>query len=107
MKSGNIYAAIPEHLPEEAAEVLAGASRVRIERIVSDAHSSPEGFWYDQDEGEFVILLEGSAALRFKGEADLRILNPGDWVDIPAHLPHRVEWTDRKRKTVWLAIFYW
>ncbi len=106
MKSGNIYTDIPVHFPEELTEVLVGASRVRIERIVSDSHCSPDGFWYDQAEAEFVLILEGSAALRFEGVEDLTLLKPGDWVDIPAHVRHRVEWTDPGRKTIWLAVFY-
>jgi cupin 2 domain-containing protein len=53
-----------------------------------------------------VLLLQGSAALRFEKEDELHVLRPGDWVDIPAHQRHRVEWTDPKQKTLWLAVFY-
>ena len=79
---------------------------MRVERIISDAHASPEGFWYDQDESEFVLLLGGAAALRFENEDEISLLKPGDWLDIPPHARTRVEWTDPDRKTVWLAIFY-
>ena len=79
---------------------------MRIEKIISDSHASPESFWYDQDENEWVLLLKGSAALRFEEKEGLVLLEPGDWVDIPAHVRHRVEWTDPKQKTVWLAVFY-
>jgi cupin 2 domain-containing protein len=106
MRAGNIFSDIPEHVPDEMFEMLAGAGRVRIERIVSDGHASPEGFRYDQEENEFVLLLKGSAALRFDGEDEIVILKPGDWVDIPAHVHHRVEWTDPNQKTVWLAVFH-
>lgn len=107
MKSGNIFSRIPENLPDELSETLAvSPGRVRVERIVSDGHASPENFWYDQDESEWVLLLKGGAALRFEGEAELIHLKPGDWIEIPAHVRHRVEWTDTKQKTVWLAVFY-
>ncbi len=106
MRKGNIYSDVPDRAPEEIIEILADSGKVRIERIISDAHSSPEGSWYDQDENEWVLLLEGSAGLRFDGSGELLILKPGDWVDIAAHLRHRVEWTDPKQKTVWLAVFY-
>ena len=92
------YSDIPDRLPEEIFETLASSGRVRIERIISDSHASPEGFWYDQDENEWVLLLKGSAALRFEGEERSCVLKPGDWVDIPAHVRHRVEWTDPKAK---------
>ena len=35
-------------------EVGKSALGLRIERIVSEGHVSPEGFWYDQDEPEWV-----------------------------------------------------
>jgi cupin 2 domain-containing protein len=106
MRTGNIYSAIPDHFPEEIIETLVDSGRVRIERIVSDSHCSPEEFWYDQAEWEFVLLVEGSTALRFEGEDELCILKPGDWINIPAHRKHRVEWTDPGEKTIWLAVHY-
>ncbi len=106
MCGGNIYAAIPDHLPEEIVQKLVDSRNVRIERIVSDSHCSPEGFWHDQAEAEFVLLLEGSAALKFEGTEELCLMKPGDWISIPANLKHRVEWTDPEKKTVWLAVFY-
>ena len=86
--------------------MLAEGGQTRIERIISDAHASPEGFWYDQDEDEWVLILKGSAGLRFEESEETIVLNPGDWIDIPAHVKHRVEWTEPEQKTVWLAVFY-
>ncbi len=106
MRNGNVFSAIPHRLRDEIFETLVDSEKVLVQRIISDAHKSPEGFWYDQPEGEFVMLLEGSAALRFEGEDDPHVLEPGDWVDIPAHVKHRVEWTDSEQKTIWLAVFY-
>jgi cupin 2 domain-containing protein len=106
MDKGNIYSATPDRFPSEIIETLVNSERLRIERIISDSHCSPKEFWYDQIEREFVLLLDGSAALRFEGEVEPHVLKPGDWVNIPAHAKHRVEWTDPKKKTFWLAVFY-
>ncbi len=106
MRQGNIYSAIPDRAPEEIFETLVQAGRVMVERIISEAHASPEGSWYDQEESEFVLLLQGSAGLRFEGEEEIVVLKPGDWIDIAAHIRHRVEWTDPDERTIWLAVFY-
>ncbi len=87
-------------------ETLIQSGDVRIERIVSQGHASPAGFWYDQSEHEFVILLKGSARLRIEGEPTARLLSPGDFVNIPAHQRHRVDATDADQATIWLAVFY-
>lgn len=101
----NLLADLPATGAEEVTEILAAGRNVRIERIVSHGQASPDGFWYDQDEAEFVSVLSGAARLRFI-DGEVRSLAPGDWVDIPAHRRHRVDWTDPERPTVWLAIFY-
>jgi cupin 2 domain-containing protein len=77
---------------------------VRIERIVSSGQASPPGFWYDQPDDEFVVLLSGGARLRFEDGDVTFDLKPGDWVEIPAHVRHRVESTQAESPTVWLAI---
>ncbi len=105
-ENGNIFEQIPEDLPEELIEVIAEGRNVRIERIVSKGHASPEGFWYNQEGDEFVILLKGAAKLRFEGEEELTELKAGDWLTIPAHRRHRVEWTSESEETVWLAVHY-
>ena len=79
---------------------------LRVERIVSLGQASPPGFWYDQAEGEWVLLLAGAARLRFADEPEARLLGPGDWLDIAPHRRHRVDWTDPASPTVWLAVFY-
>lgn len=84
--------------------VLAEGEGVKIERIVSDGHASPEGFWYDQEQYEWVLLVSGSAVLAFEDKAVA--LKPGDHLLIPAHQRHRVEATSQTEKTIWLAVFY-
>jgi cupin 2 domain-containing protein len=104
--AGNVLASLPDNSAEEQTiELLAGAN-VRIERIVSTGQASPPGFWYDQDEAEWVLVLAGSAGLLIEGEAAPRTMQPGDYVHIPAHCRHRVAWTDAERPTVWLAVHY-
>jgi cupin 2 domain-containing protein len=102
----NLFADLPAALPEELVEVLAEDQHVRIERIVSTGHASPEGFWYDQDETEWVVVLKGEAKLLFEGDDQPTTMRPGDHVLIPAHRKHRVEWTTSEEPTVWLAVFY-
>ena len=101
---GNLMAGIPAVLPEEFVTVLAEANHVRIERIVSRGHASPPGFWYDQDEDEFVLLVGGAARVELQGRGEVS-LSLGDWIDIPRHLRHRVTWTAPDQDTIWLAVF--
>jgi cupin 2 domain-containing protein len=79
---------------------------LRIERIVSTGQCSPPDFWYDQADGEWVLLIQGEARLRFADEAEARHLKTGDFVDIAAHRRHRVEWTPPGKPTIWVAIHY-
>ena len=102
--AGNLFAGLPEPSAGEQTTDLLRASAVRIERIVSHGQASPPGFWYDQDGDEWVVLLAGSAGLLLAGDAEPRSLAAGDYVHIPAHARHRVEWTDPQTPTVWLAI---
>jgi cupin 2 domain-containing protein len=100
----NLLSSLPITLPDEITDNLVQARHVRIERIMSEGHASPQGFWYDQEECEFVLLVQGAARLRF--EDKVVEMKPGDWIDIPAHRKHRVEWTTPDEKTVWMAVFY-
>ncbi|MGD0278851.1 MAG: cupin domain-containing protein [Smithella sp.] len=102
----NLFADIPENLKEELLQTLLQTPCFHMEKIVSNGHCSPDGFWYDQDENEWVILLKGSAGLRFDGQKDVVVLKPGDYLHIDRHQKHRVEWTDPLRQTVWLAVHY-
>jgi len=100
----NLLSSLPATLPDEITDTLVQAKHVRIERIVSEGHVSPPEFWYDQEENEFVLLAQGAARLRF--EDSVIEMKPGDWIDIPAHRRHRVEWTTPDERTVWLVVFY-
>jgi cupin 2 domain-containing protein len=102
----NLLAGLPTTLPEELIEILAESKHVRIERIVSTGHVSPDGFWYDQDQAEWVVVLAGEAKLLFEGDERPIHMRPGDYVNVPAHKKHRVEWTTPNEPTVWLAVYY-
>ena len=113
MTGGNLFAGLPvaprdamPALGEEVVEALAASPAVRVERIVSTGQATPSGEWYDSARDEWVVLLTGAARLRFETEAAARALAPGDWLHIPAHARHRVEWTDPARATVWLAVHF-
>ncbi|WP_175650104.1 cupin domain-containing protein [Pseudomonas sp. Marseille-P9899] len=102
----NLFVDLNTPAAQERFDDLLTRPGLRIERIVSTGQSSPPDFWYDQDEGEWVIVLRGSAGLRLEGEASEWVLKPGDFLEIPAHCRHRVEWTSSEEPTVWLAVFY-
>ena len=104
--TGNVFADIPAALSAELFTPLLDAPNVRIERIVSLGHASPPGFWYDQPQAEWVIVLLGAAAILFEGEASPRTLRRGDYLHIPAHAKHRVAWTEADAPTVWLAVHH-
>ena len=106
MSIGNLFSGIPAQFSEELIEVLVAQPPVRIERIISKGHASPSGFWYDQPEHEWVIVLQGEALLQLEGETEPVRLRPGSYINLPAHVKHRVEWTDPHVETVWLAVFY-
>ncbi|HNR14315.1 MAG TPA: cupin domain-containing protein [Thermodesulfobacteriota bacterium] len=106
ISKGNILENIPVRLPDELQETLTESAAIRIERIVSRGHISPEDFWYDQEHHEFVIVLQGRAELAFEGQANHITLGAGDYFDIPAHTRHRVVWTDPMQDTIWLAVHY-
>ena len=103
---GNLLHDLPDAGGGEVIERLVATPGMRIERIVSLGQASPAGFWYDQNQAEWVLLLTGAARLRFADEPRDRLLGPGDWLEIAAHRRHRVEWTDPASPTVWLAVFH-
>jgi cupin 2 domain-containing protein len=107
--SSNLWSDLPAALPVELTQTLLAADQLRIERIISRGHASAPGFWYDQAEHEWVVLLEGAARLAVidqNGAERMIELSRGDYLHLPAHQRHRVEWTDPQALTIWLAVFY-
>lgn len=102
----SLFEKIPDELPEELFETICASDGVKIERIVSKGHASPDGFWYDQKKSEFVLVVQGSAGLKIENEDEIVVLKAGDYLNIGAHVRHRVEWTDASGETIWLAVHY-
>ena len=102
----NLFAELPIQGSAEAFDTLCNARGLRIERIVSCGHASPAGFWYEQPECEWVVVLRGSARLRFENEDESIEMRPGDFRCIPAGQRHRVEWTTPDVATIWLAVHF-
>ncbi len=105
MKLENIFKQIEGNFNKEIIDSIVNSDNIRIERIVSKGHISPEGFWYDQEENEFVLLLQGKAALEFDNK-NIVHLKRGDYLIIEKHEKHRVIYTAKNTLTVWLAVFY-
>jgi cupin 2 domain-containing protein len=103
---GNFFSEVPLQSPAEVMEILLQTDSCRLERIISSGQATPAGEWYDQDRPEWVLLLTGKAGLLFENESEMIIMKPGDYLHIPAHRRHRVEWTDPDRPTIWLALHY-
>ncbi len=102
----NIFSSINNQSPKEIFETIIKTNQLKIERIISSGQSTDKGKWYDQDVDEWVILLKGSAGLLFESNNKEIIMKPGDYVNIPAHRKHRVEWTVADEETIWLAVRY-
>lgn len=105
MQQNNFFSNIPEIIPNEIIETILSAENIRIERIISNGHKSPENFWYNQKENEWVIVLEGKAQIKFEDDS-IVTLDKGDFIYIPAFRKHRVEWTEPDKLTIWLAVFF-
>jgi cupin 2 domain-containing protein len=101
----NIFADIPDSLDQEIFEQIQTGEGLRIERILSRGHSSPPSDWCDQDWNEWVLVLKGEAVLSFEDRTTVR-LKEGDFLNIPSHTRHKVDWTDPDRNTIWLAVHY-
>jgi cupin 2 domain-containing protein len=103
MKTKNLLQDIPTDLTNEVFELIASSESVKVERIVSKGQVSTD--WYDQDEHEWVMVLQGGGELLFADGTSVR-LGVGDFLNIPAHCKHKVSWTNPDEVTIWLAIFY-
>jgi cupin 2 domain-containing protein len=105
MLHGNLLTSLPPTGDAEVIDALVTRRSLRLERIISHGHASPPGFWYDQDQHEFVFLVAGHAELEFEDRPPLA-LGPGDWVQIDAHVRHRVRATAPDADTIWLVAFF-
>jgi len=100
----NLYSPVLEENSKEVFDTIFSKKSIRAERIFSNGKSSPAGFWYDQEEDEWVVLLKGFASLEFENDQTLE-MGEGDYLMIPAHTRHRVKSTSTDPVCVWLAVF--
>jgi cupin 2 domain-containing protein len=99
----NIYE-LPHELNDlEKFEQIVSGKNIQIERIVSTGQTTPTGQWYDQERDEWVILLQGEAELSYADDTKIK-LKAGDYLLIPAHTKHRVEYTSVEPACIWLAV---
>jgi cupin 2 domain-containing protein len=87
--------------PVDGAEMITELlqhKNVTINRIVSNRLTN--GSWYDQDEDEWLVLVEGAALLLIDDEE--KTLKAGDTLFIPAHQLHRVISTSDN--ALWLTV---
>ena len=101
----NIFEDLPNNLQSEVIEDIVKSDSLRIERIISKGHTTPPSQWFDQEQNEWVIVLQGEAIIDFEEGDEQRMLR-GSYLNIPAHCRHRVKWTKPETETVWLAIHY-
>jgi len=104
LQMGNLFQNVAWASSEVFEPLVAGVG-VRVERIISHGQASPEGFWYQQVEAEWVVVLQGRACLRFE-QGEVYDMFPGSYALIPAGVRHRVDWTDPELPTIWLAIHF-
>jgi cupin 2 domain-containing protein len=103
VKIANIFN-LPLSLPPiEVFEPLVSTDNILIERIISTGQVTPSGEWYDQDKDEWVLLLQGEASLVYADGSKVRLI-AGNYLLIPAHQKHRVEYTSSEPPCIWLAI---
>jgi len=90
---------------EEIFETLLKNRNIKIERIISSGQFTEKGVWYDQDINEWILLVQGEAILEFENKETVK-MKKGNYYNIPSHLKHRVAYTSKKPKCIWLAVLY-
>lgn len=103
-EAGSLFADVPDRLEAERFDPLLESRNLRIERIVSTGQTTPPGEWFDQPSDEWILVVAGAAEILLDNEDTARSLRPGDYLFLPAHVRHRVTWTDPERPTIWLAV---
>ena len=101
----NFLDLIPEHVDDEIFQDIFNNGQLKIERIISQGHSSPETGWYDQDKSEWVMVVEGEAIIEFEDGRETKLCK-NDFLLLEPHRKHRVKWTSPDRKTIWLAVHF-
>lgn len=87
----------------EIFEELLNLENIKIERIISTGQKTKEGEWLEENESEWVILLQGTSIVIFESGEKYN-LKKGDYLFIPSNMKHRVEYTSENPKCIWLAV---
>lgn len=101
IEARSLFSEVSSSTGEEVFTTLFEKAGVKIERIDSFGQTSPEGFWYDQPQDEWVLLVQGEATLEIQDQPALS-LRSGDYLLIPARTRHRVSYTSADAR--WLAV---
>lgn len=86
---------------KEQFDTLLKTENLHIEKITSNGQTSSQ--WYEQDQDEWVLLLEGEGRLLFEDKREI-ILKKGEFIHIEKMKRHKVTYT--ASPTVWLAIHF-
>lgn len=105
-QSDNLLRSVAPPPGQELKQIIHEGLHWRLELIISSSASSKDGFWYDQEEHEWILILRGSARINLKKPDVLVDLSVGDHLYLHSHRLHRVERTDPEPGTTWLALFW-
>lgn len=98
----NIFENIELAGEEEQFDLLQKGLHYRIERIVTSGHSSPEGFYYEQENDEWIFLVQGEVILEM--EEKYVQMKTGDHLFIPKNCRHRIEKSSVEPVCIWVCI---
>lgn len=96
---------LQEKISKEIFEEIANGSSFRMERIISPHMPNGASKWYEQEEHELVILLQGVAKIEYEN-SDIITLKQGDYITIKPMNKHRVYYTSKEPLAIWLTIHY-
>jgi cupin 2 domain-containing protein len=97
----NLFSPNPDALSEEQFDTLLKTKTLSIEKITSNGQTSSQ--WYEQNEDEWVVIIEGEGTLLFEDKREVR-LKKGEHLYIPKHTKHKVIYT--ASPTIWLAVHF-
>lgn len=100
----NLFAHFDPNTEEEKVDIMYRNAHARVERIVSSGQVSPAGFWYEQDEDEWVLVLQGEGRIQYE-KGNEAVLRTGDCILLPAGKRHRVSYTSQNPPCIWLCVF--
>lgn len=98
MQINNLFADALIPKENERFDMLLRHKNLVVERIVSSSRIQPQEYVQSQD--EWVLLIRGDAELKVDGKSIA--LKEGDYLFLPAGVPHQVERTSEG--AMWLVV---